>query len=158
MSKFSAVFFNLRSGSIFVLLWKLHSVRENVWEPLKLGLISGYSFLGPAACFFGSGNNIRTRTRRLVSSILTWSSESFLSFLVLEIFFFQNKNKRCFQLPKPFTSFCSLKEGSIMEFCSAPLHASGISAHALTTLRAIKRLKEKTKDFSFTLTRASQHI
>ena len=46
---------NLRSGSIFVSLWKLHSgghgetkmlalaVRENVWEPLKLGLISGYT-------------------------------------------------------------------------------------------------------------------
>ena len=34
---------NLRSGSIFVSLWKLNSVRENVWEPLKLGLISGYS-------------------------------------------------------------------------------------------------------------------
>ena len=124
----------------------------------KLGLISGYSFLDPAACFFASGNNIQTRTRRLVSSILSWSSESFLSFLVLEIFFFQNKNKRCFQLPKPFTSFCSLKQGSIMEFCSGPLHASRISAHALTTLRTIKRLKKKTKDFSFTLTRTSQHI
>ena len=46
--------YNLRSGSIFVSLWELHSsgqdktkisavaVRENVWEPLKLGLISGY--------------------------------------------------------------------------------------------------------------------
>ena len=38
---------NLRSGSIFVSLWKLHSGggsrRENAWEPLKLGLISGYS-------------------------------------------------------------------------------------------------------------------
>ena len=34
---------NLRSGSIFVSLWKSHSgIRENVWEPLKLGLISGY--------------------------------------------------------------------------------------------------------------------
>ena len=35
---------NLRSGSIFVLLWKLHSGGhgENVWELLKLGLISGY--------------------------------------------------------------------------------------------------------------------
>ena len=34
---------NLRSGSIFVSLWKLHSgVRKNAWEPLKLGLISGY--------------------------------------------------------------------------------------------------------------------
>ena len=33
---------NLRSGSIFVSLWKLHSGgQENVWEPLKLGLISG---------------------------------------------------------------------------------------------------------------------
>ena len=43
---------NLRSGSIFVSLWKLHSggqgetisavaVIENVREPLKLGLISG---------------------------------------------------------------------------------------------------------------------
>ena len=28
---------NLRSGSIFV-----SAVRENAWEPLKLGLISGY--------------------------------------------------------------------------------------------------------------------
>ena len=44
---------SLRSGSIFVSLWKLHSggqgetvaVRENVWEPLKLGLISGCSWL-----------------------------------------------------------------------------------------------------------------
>ena len=46
---------NLRSGSIFVSFCKQHSgghgetkilavaVRENVWEPLKLGLISGYS-------------------------------------------------------------------------------------------------------------------
>ena len=40
---------NLRSGSTFVSLWILHSggqdeaVRENVWEPLKLGLTSGYS-------------------------------------------------------------------------------------------------------------------
>ena len=42
--------YNLRSRSIFVSLWKLHSggqgetitVREYVWEPLKLGLISGY--------------------------------------------------------------------------------------------------------------------
>ena len=31
---------NLRSGSIFV---SLCAVRENVWEPVKLGLISGYS-------------------------------------------------------------------------------------------------------------------
>ena len=34
---------NLRSGSIFVSLWKLAvAVRENVRELLKLGLISGY--------------------------------------------------------------------------------------------------------------------
>ena len=33
---------NLRSGSIFVSLWKLHSGgQENIWKPLKLGLISG---------------------------------------------------------------------------------------------------------------------
>ena len=70
-----------------------------------------------SSCFFGSGNNIQTRTQRVVSSILTWSSEFFLSFLVLEIFFFQNKKKTCFQLPKPYTSFVyfvhSLKQGSI---------------------------------------------
>ena len=45
---------NLRSGSIFVSLCKYHSggegeilavaVRENVWELLKLGLISGYIY------------------------------------------------------------------------------------------------------------------
>ena len=46
---------NLRSVPIFVSLWKLHSgghvaVRENVWEPLKLGLISRYR----ASCSFSS--------------------------------------------------------------------------------------------------------
>ena len=52
----SLYYHNLRSGSIFVSHWKLHSggqgetkmlavaVRENVWEPLKLGLISGYYY------------------------------------------------------------------------------------------------------------------
>ena len=58
-----------------------------------------------SSCFFGSGNNVQTRTRRVVSSILPWSSEFFLSFLVLEIFFFQNKKETCFQLPKPYTSY-----------------------------------------------------
>ena len=70
-----------------------------------------------SSCFFGSGNNVQTRTRRVVSSILTWSSEFFLSFLVLEIFFFQNKKETCFQLPKPYTSYVhfvhSLKQRSI---------------------------------------------
>lgn len=109
--------------------------------------------------------------RRVVSSILIWSSEFFLSRLVLEIPFFQNKKKRCFQLPKPYTSYVhlahSLKQhssrttnasqvfrkfrwiyghdsGRVSLFLSsAPLHASRISAHALTTLLT---LKEKTKD------------
>ena len=70
-----------------------------------------------SSCFFGSGNNVQTRTRRAVSSILPWSSEFFLSFLVLEIFFFQNKKETCFQLPKPYTSYVhfvhSLKQRSI---------------------------------------------
>ena len=49
----------------------------------------------------------------------------------------------------------SLKQRSIMEFCSVPLHLSRISAHtrAYYTLRAIKRLKEKPKECSLTLTR-----
>ena len=41
---------------------------------------------------------------------------------------------------------------------SALLNASRISAHALTTLRATKRLKEKTKECSLTFTRTSQHF
>ena len=52
---------NMRSASIFLSLWKLHSggqgetvavaVRENVWEPLKLGLISGYSRVVYLVCW-----------------------------------------------------------------------------------------------------------
>ena len=37
----------------------------------------------------GGLSSVRTRTRRVVSSILTWSSEFFRNFLVLEFFFFQ---------------------------------------------------------------------
>ena len=51
----------------------------------------------------------------------------------------------------------SLTQRSITEFCSVPLHPSRISAHVLTTLRAIKRLKEKTKECSLTLTTTSRH-
>ena len=56
---------NLRSGSIFVSLWKFTfrrarrnqnrflavAVREKVWEPLKLGLISGYLEIDLLAIF-----------------------------------------------------------------------------------------------------------
>ena len=52
---------NMRSASIFLSLWKLHSggqgetvavaVRENVWEPLKLGLVSGYSRVVYLVCW-----------------------------------------------------------------------------------------------------------
>ena len=41
---------------------------------------------------------------------------------------------------------------------SALLNASRISAHGLTTLRATKRLKEKTKECSLMFTRTSQHF
>ena len=74
-------------------------------------------FRSSCMLFRGAENNIRTRTRKVVSSILTWSSEFFLSFLVLEVFFFKNKKKTCFQLPKPYTSYVhfvhSLKQRSI---------------------------------------------
>ena len=93
----------------------LYTFMKHIW--FLTGDLTAEAEFFRSSCFFGSGNNIQTRTQRVVSSILTWSSEFFLSFLVLEIFFFQNKKKTCFQLPKPYTSFVyfvhSLKQGSI---------------------------------------------
>ena len=92
----------------------LYTFMKHIWFSTS-GLTAEAEFFR-SSCFFGSGNNIQTRTRRGVSSILTWSSK-IPSFLVLEIFFFQNKKKTCFQLPKPYTSYAhfvhSLKQGSI---------------------------------------------
>ena len=67
---------NLRSGSIFVSLCKYHSggegeilavaVKENVWEQLKLGLISGYirSWSPCLAGYFSGETNQRCRYKQ----------------------------------------------------------------------------------------------
>ena len=67
---------NLRSSWIFVSLWKYQSggegeilvvaLRENVWEPLKLGLISGYirSWSPCLAGYFSRETNQRCRYKQ----------------------------------------------------------------------------------------------
>ena len=53
----------------------------------------------------GGLSSVRTRTWRVVSSILTWSSEFFRNFLVLEFFFFQKIFMSYIQTPFMLTSY-----------------------------------------------------
>ena len=53
----------------------------------------------------GGLSSVRTRTWRVVSSILTWSSEFFRNILVLEFFFFQKIFMSYIQIPFMLTSY-----------------------------------------------------
>ena len=73
---------NLRSGSIFV---SLCAVRENVWEPVKLGLISGYSSstsrltLPPAL--------ICTSQKQAVNKSWTWHAKRWMTIAPIKALF-----------------------------------------------------------------------
>ena len=85
-ANWSGLEINLRSGSIFVSLWKFTfrrarrnenrflavAVREKVWEPLKLGLISGYLEIDLLAIFLTRNISyvIKRQYRRKIISIM----------------------------------------------------------------------------------------